>query len=225
MFLNNWEIQLNYIPAALLIGVFSYGISIVLYVTSAQNLGATRSQILFSTAPFWGIFAAWVFLDEPLSLIVLVSFSILLLGIIFTNIASHGHAHYHKGMVHIHQHSHNDSHHNNNHEEDDYKSLKHLHLHEHKETEHTHIHYPDTRIKQHPVCFGSSTGEWTAVTGIMEGTFSKPMPIGNGKFIQPTGKSFKLPMCTIGHWVNGIMNVEYLFWDNQTYMNQLRLGK
>jgi hypothetical protein len=87
------------------------------------------------------------------------------------------------------------------------------------------VYAPDTRIKQHPVRFGSSNGEWTAVTGIMEGTFSKPMPLGNGKFIQPTGKSFKLPMCTIGHWVNGIMNEEYLFWDNQTYMNQLGLGK
>jgi hypothetical protein len=87
------------------------------------------------------------------------------------------------------------------------------------------VYAPDTRIKQHPIRFGNRTGEWTAVTGIMEGTFSKPMPIGNGKFIQPTGKSFKLPMCTIGHWVNGIMNEEYLFWDNQTYMNQLGLGK
>jgi hypothetical protein len=87
------------------------------------------------------------------------------------------------------------------------------------------VYAPDTRIKQHPIRFGNSTGEWTAVTGIMEGTFSKPMPLGNGKFIQPTGKSFKLPMCTIGHWVNGIMNEEYLFWDNQTYMNQLGLGK
>jgi hypothetical protein len=87
------------------------------------------------------------------------------------------------------------------------------------------VYAPDTRIKQHPVRFGSSNGEWTAVTGIMEGTFTKPMPIGNGKFIQPTGKSFRLPMCTIGHWVNGTMNEEYLFWDNQTYMNQLGLGK
>lgn len=87
------------------------------------------------------------------------------------------------------------------------------------------VYAPDTRIKQHPIRFGSSTGEWTAVTGIMEGTFSKPMPVGNGKFIQPTGKSFKLPMCTIGHWVNGVMNEEYLFWDNQTYMNQLGLGR
>ena len=87
------------------------------------------------------------------------------------------------------------------------------------------VYAPDTRIKQHPVRFGNVTGEWTAVTGIMEGTFNKPMPIGNGKFIQPTGKSFKLPMCTIGHWKDGVMIEEYLFWDNQTYMNQLGLGK
>ncbi|MEI7524830.1 MAG: ester cyclase [Mariniphaga sp.] len=87
------------------------------------------------------------------------------------------------------------------------------------------VYAPDTRIKVHPICFGNNTGEWTCVTGIMEGTFSKPMPIGNGQFIQPTGKSFKLPMCTIGHWKNGIMFEESLFWDNQTYMTQLGLGK
>jgi hypothetical protein len=86
------------------------------------------------------------------------------------------------------------------------------------------VYAPDTRIKQHPIRFGSSNGEWTAVSGIMEGTFSKPMPLGNGKFIQPTGKTFKLPMCTIGHWKDGVMIEEWLFWDNQTYMNQL-LGK
>jgi SnoaL-like polyketide cyclase len=87
------------------------------------------------------------------------------------------------------------------------------------------VYAPDTRIKQHPISFGSSNGEWTAVTGVMEGTFTKPMPIGGGKFIQPTGKSFKLPMCTIGHWKDGVMFEESLFWDNQTYMNQLGLGK
>jgi hypothetical protein len=86
------------------------------------------------------------------------------------------------------------------------------------------VYAPDTRIKQHPIRFGSSNGEWTAVTGVMEGTFTKPMPIGGGKFIQPTGKSFKLPMCTIGHWKDGTMIEESLFWDNQTYMNQLGLG-
>lgn len=143
MFLNNWQIQLNYIPVALLIGVFSYGISIVLYVTSAQNLGATRSQILFSTAPFWGIIAAWIFLGEPLSLIILVSFSILVLGIVFTNLASHGHEHLHRGLVHLHLHSHEDGHHDHIHMVNGENSTKHSHIHEHKENKHSHKHYPD----------------------------------------------------------------------------------
>ncbi len=85
------------------------------------------------------------------------------------------------------------------------------------------VYAPNTEIKQHPLRFGS--GNMTAVTGIMTGTFTKPMPIGNGKFIQPTGKSFSLPMCTVGIWKDGIMTEEYLYWDNQTYMNQLGLGK
>jgi len=143
MFLSKWQIQLNYIPAALLVGSFSYGISIVLYVTSAQNLGATRSQILFSTAPFWGIFAAWIFIGEALTLIVLISFLILVLGIVFTYVVSHGHEHNHKGMFHIHMHSHDDGHHNHIHDGESDKSLRHSHIHKHEETKHTHKHYPD----------------------------------------------------------------------------------
>lgn len=60
------------------------------------------------------------------------------------------------------------------------------------------VYSPDTRIKEHPVRFGS--GNMTAVTGVFEGTSTKPMPIENGKFIQPTGKAFKMPMATIGIW-------------------------
>ena len=85
------------------------------------------------------------------------------------------------------------------------------------------VYAPDTKIKIHPVRFGS--GNMTCVTGVMTGTFTVPMPIGEGKFIQPTGKSFSLPMCTVGIWKDGVMIEEYLFWDNQTYMNQLGLGK
>jgi SnoaL-like polyketide cyclase len=87
------------------------------------------------------------------------------------------------------------------------------------------VYAPDTRIKQHPIRFGDASGEWTCVTGVFEGTFTKPMPIGGGKFIKPTGKAFKMPMCTVGHWKNGVMIEESLFWDNQTYMNQIGLGK
>lgn len=83
---------------------------------------------------------------------------------------------------------------------------------------------PDTRIKEHPVKIGQ--GEWTAVYGIMEGTFTKPMTTQDGTVIQPTGKSFKLPMATMSHWTkDGTFDEEYLFWDNQSYMNQLGLGK
>ncbi len=51
------------------------------------------------------------------------------------------------------------------------------------------VYAPDTRIKQHPIRFGNSSGEWTCVTGVFEGTFTKPMPIGNGKFIQADRQS------------------------------------
>lgn len=85
------------------------------------------------------------------------------------------------------------------------------------------VYAPGTRIKEHPIRFGSA--DFTAVTGVFEGTFTKPMPIGNGKFIQPTGKAFKMPMCTIGIWKDGIMIEEHLFWDNKTYIDQIGLGK
>jgi len=84
------------------------------------------------------------------------------------------------------------------------------------------VYAPDNRIRVHPVKFGS--GDWTCVIGVMEGTFSKPMPIGDGKTIAPTGKSYKLPMCTVGHWKDGVMDEEYLFWDNQTFMKQIGLA-
>ena len=82
---------------------------------------------------------------------------------------------------------------------------------------------PDTKITSHPVKFG--TGDWTAVIGEMEGTFSKPMNIGNGKTIPPNGKKFKLTMSTIGHWKDGKMIEEYLHWDNQAMMKQIGLAQ
>jgi hypothetical protein len=85
------------------------------------------------------------------------------------------------------------------------------------------VYAPDTRIEVHPVKFGS--GEWTSVIGVMEGTFTKPMPTADGKTIPPTGKPFKLEMATIGHWKGGVMDEEYLFWDNLTFMKQIGLAQ
>jgi hypothetical protein len=81
---------------------------------------------------------------------------------------------------------------------------------------------PDITIKVHPIRFGS--GSWTTVTGVMTGTFTKPMPLPDGKSIAPTGKRFAIGMATIGHWKNGTMDHEWLFWDNQDFMAQIGLG-
>ena len=84
------------------------------------------------------------------------------------------------------------------------------------------VYAPDTRIKEHPIRIAS--GDWTSVTGVMEGTFSKPMPAGDGKTIPPTGRTYRIAMATIGHWKNGVMDEEYLFWDNQAFMKQIGLA-
>jgi SnoaL-like polyketide cyclase len=81
---------------------------------------------------------------------------------------------------------------------------------------------PDNGITEHSVRFGTADGEWTAVIGYLEGTFTKPMVLPGGKVIQPTGKAYKLPMATLGHWnKDGIMFEEYLFWDNAEFMKEI----
>ncbi|HZW04378.1 MAG TPA: DMT family transporter, partial [Anaerolineaceae bacterium] len=51
----------------LAVGVVAYGLSIVLYISAAQQLGATRSQLIFSSAPFWGILISLLWLGERLT--------------------------------------------------------------------------------------------------------------------------------------------------------------
>lgn len=85
---------------------------------------------------------------------------------------------------------------------------------------------PDNRITEHPVRFGTTDAEWTAVMGYLDGTFTKPMALAGGKTIQPTGKAYHLPMATLGHWnKQGTMDEEYLFWDNATLMQQIGANK
>jgi hypothetical protein len=80
---------------------------------------------------------------------------------------------------------------------------------------------PDLKIKEHPIRFGSGT--WTAVSGVMSGTFTKPMPTLDGKIIAPTGKRFAIGMVTVGHWKGSTMDHEWLFYDNQDFMKQIGL--
>jgi len=82
---------------------------------------------------------------------------------------------------------------------------------------------PDTRIKVHPIRVAKN--ELTAVTGVSQGTFTRPMPDGKGGFIPPTNKRFAINMCTVGIWNrHGVMDEEFLFSDNQTLMEQIGLA-
>jgi hypothetical protein len=82
---------------------------------------------------------------------------------------------------------------------------------------------PDTRIDQHPLRIAKDN--LTAVTGVTHGTFSRPMPDGQGGFIQPTGKKFSINMVTVGIWNrHGVMDEEFLFWDSATFMKQIGLA-
>lgn len=82
---------------------------------------------------------------------------------------------------------------------------------------------PDTRIKTHPIKVAA--GEWTSVVGVMEGTFTEPMVLPDGTSIAPTNKAFKVTMVTIGHWTkDGVMDHEWLIWDNETFKKQIGLA-
>ncbi len=134
---------LQFLGVALLVGIVSYGLSIILYVTSAQQLGATRSQILFSTGPFWGILVAFIVLGEPVSAFSIAAVVLLALGILFTNLLVHDHWHSHYAVTHVHPHYHDDGHHDHEHADGLQASVLHSHLHTHAEVSHTHKHYPD----------------------------------------------------------------------------------
>ena len=63
------------------------------------------------------------------------------------------------------------------------------------------------------------------MTGVLEATFSEPMPMGNGTTQPPTGSKLKLTMATFARWKGDCIAEEFLFWDNAAYAKQLGLGK
>jgi hypothetical protein len=82
---------------------------------------------------------------------------------------------------------------------------------------------PDLRIDAHPLRLAKDN--LTAVTGVLKGTFSKPMPDGEGGTIAPTGQAFAIDMVTVGIWNRqGTMDEEFFFWDNQTFYAKMGLA-
>ena len=128
--------------ASLALGAVCYGGSIVLFIAAAQRIGAARGQILFASAPFFGVLFSFLLLSErPSSLQILAA--LLLVGSIALMVrARHAHRHAHEPAVHIHSHRHDDMHHTHTHE-GAAASLRHTHEHTHEPVIHDHPHLPD----------------------------------------------------------------------------------
>lgn len=135
---------------ALLVGALSYGASIVLYIRGAQQLGAIRSQMVFSTAPFLGVGLAWVALGEAVAGVQLLAAAIMGGALVLLFSGRHAHAHEHPPVVHTHGHRHDDGHHDHSHPGFP-AEVWHTHEHAHSQLEHEHEHVPDLHHRHsHP---------------------------------------------------------------------------
>lgn len=127
---------------ALGVGILSYGLSIVLYITSAQQLGASRSQIVFSSSPFFAVLFSALFLGEVISMLQVFAIVLIVFSFIVLMYERHRHEHKHERMSHEHLHHHDDDHHAHEHTQEEHTE-KHTHWHEHLPLIHTHSHWPD----------------------------------------------------------------------------------
>jgi len=133
--------NLSTLLSALLVGIFAYGFSISLYITAAQNLGTTRSQMIFATAPFFGVGLSALVLNESISSLQIGAALILALSLVTLFLDRHSHVHAHEAVHHKHWHHHEDDHHTHPHSIQKEKS--HGHWHRHETVSHAHPHWPD----------------------------------------------------------------------------------
>jgi drug/metabolite transporter (DMT)-like permease len=128
--------------AAAVVGFFSYGISLVLFVVALRDLGTARTSAYFATAPFIGAVAAVVALGEPASLQLAAAGALMAVGVWLHLTEWHEHRHSHNVMDHTHPHVH-DAHHQHEHQPSDPPGEPHSHAHRHRPLSHTHAHTPD----------------------------------------------------------------------------------
>lgn len=132
----------NSILFALILGAFSYGVSLVMFIKALEGLGSFRTGLFFSVAPFIGAVASLILFDERIELIMIPAVILMVLGVYFVVTEKHAHEHDHVDLRHSHYHTHEDPHHDHNHDEE--ISEGHIHEHSHEDLSHTHLHWPDS---------------------------------------------------------------------------------
>jgi drug/metabolite transporter (DMT)-like permease len=125
-----------------LVGLFCYGLSILLDVYALRWLGAAREAALFATAPFIGALASIPLLGEHLGGRELGAMGAMALGVLLLVRARHAHAHTHEALEHDHLHVH-DEHHQHEHPAGVELHEPHSHPHGHAPLTHDHPHVSD----------------------------------------------------------------------------------
>jgi drug/metabolite transporter (DMT)-like permease len=134
--------------AGLLVGLVSYGISLVLAVHAMRLLGAARQAAFFATAPFVGAAAAVPLLGETIGVRALAAAGLMGAGVLLLLRERHDHVHVHHRLAHEHRHVH-DEHHQHPHLPGDPPGEPHAHAHVHDVLEHAHPHVPDAHHRHH----------------------------------------------------------------------------
>ncbi len=78
--LNQFSAIWYYILFALILGFFSYGMSLYFYISAQRHLGAARTSAYYALAPFAGALFSFVILKETITLIFVIAFVIMSLG-------------------------------------------------------------------------------------------------------------------------------------------------
>jgi drug/metabolite transporter (DMT)-like permease len=128
--------------AAVFVGAFGYGVSLVLFVLALRHLGSARTGAYFSTAPFIGAALSMVLLYETPEAAFWLAAAFMGAGVWLHLAERHEHLHTHEPLAHSHRHSH-DAHHQHAHDFPWDGTEPHSHLHEHAPLVHHHAHYPD----------------------------------------------------------------------------------
>lgn len=128
----------------MLLGAFSYGLSIQLFILAMRNLGAARTSALFGTAPFVGTLLSIFLLNEMPQALFWFSLPVMAIGAWLMLNENHDHHHIHAAEEHLHPHSHEDDHHSHSHlQEIPLVNGVHVHSHWHEVLTHSHAHTPD----------------------------------------------------------------------------------
>jgi drug/metabolite transporter (DMT)-like permease len=136
------------LAATAAVGLFGFGVSLVLFVLALRELGTARTGAYFAVAPFFGAVLALVLARELPTPSLLLAGALMGVGVWLHVSERHLHEHAHPRAEHSHAHRH-DEHHRHAHDFAWDGREPHTHPHVHAPLVHAHPHYPDLHHR-HP---------------------------------------------------------------------------